>query len=123
MFDWVFRCYNEMMIANIGRRNTNQPQFDETEMLRGTAAYYAKRQGWPRLKIETFLVSFIDTEGAARVTNIKDLAYALLAYEVREERLDAWLDRHFPLDGGNWNYLNERYEGHNDAASNRNDAT
>ena len=121
--DRVFRCYNEIRIANIARQNLNKPTFDETEVLRRTTAYYAKRQGWARLKIKTFQVSFMDTEGAVRITNIKDLAYALLAYEVREERMDAWLDRNFPLDGENWNYLVERYERFNDAAQKRDSAT
>ena len=55
-------------------------------MIRKTAALYAERQGWPGLKIDSFRLSFIDTEGGARVENLKDLAHALLLFEAREER-------------------------------------
>lgn len=114
--DRVFRCHNEIRLANIVRQNLNQPLFDDTEMIRKTAALYAKRQSWPRLKIETFRVSFIDTEGAVRITNVKDLAHALLLFEAREERMDEWSDKHFAPYGGNWKYLNERYERFNVAS-------
>ena len=108
--DRVFRCYNEIRLANIVRQNLNQPLFDDTEMIRKTAALYAKRQSWPGLKIDSFRLSFIDTEGGARVENLKDLAHALLLFEAREERMDEWSDKHFALNGEAWNYLNDRYE-------------
>jgi hypothetical protein len=113
--DRVFRCYNEIRLANIVRQNLNQPLFDDTEMIRKTAALYAKRQSWPGLKIDSFRLSFIDTEGGARVENLKDLAHALLLFEAREERMDEWSDRHFAPNGEAWKYLNDRYERFNGA--------
>jgi hypothetical protein len=40
--DRVFRCHNEIRLANIVRQNLNQPLFDDTEMIRKTAALYAQ---------------------------------------------------------------------------------
>lgn len=121
--DRAFRGYNEIRLANLIRQHHNQAPFDQTEMLRETAASYAKRQGWPPFKVDSFLVSFIDTDGLAKITNIKDLAYALLVFEAREERMDEWSERHFPLQGPNWKYLNERYERFNDVVSSPDGAT
>ena len=121
--DRAFRCYNEIQLANIIRQHRSQPPFDQTEVLRETAASYAKRQGWPPFKVDSFLVSFIDTDGLAKITNIKDLAYALLLFEAREERMNEWSEKHFPLQGPNWKYLNKRYERLNDVVTSPEGAT
>ena len=63
VLDRVFRCYNEIRLANVVRLKRTHSVLDDTEILRNTAALYGRRQRWPRLKIDSFRLSFIDTDG------------------------------------------------------------
>lgn len=117
--DRIFKCYRQMKIANIFRQNRKEPLLDEAELFRGTAILYAKKQGWPSLKFEVFRVSFIDTESASKVTNIKDLAYSLLLFEIREENMDEWNDKHFNFESENSKYLDELCERFNETSASK----
>ncbi len=120
--DRIFRCHNEIRLADIARRIHGQSPFSDIDILRKTAALYAERQRWPRLKIESFRLSFIDTKGTARITDVKELAYALLVFEAREEHIER-TDRSLASNGRNSQYLDERYERFTQAASKRSGET
>jgi hypothetical protein len=107
--DRVFKCYNQVRLINVIRQNRHQPIIDGIDLLREVAALYAKRRGWPRLKAESFRLSFVDTDTVQRVTDLKELAYALVIFDAREERVES-IDKHFGLEGKHTKYLNERYE-------------
>jgi hypothetical protein len=103
--DRVFKCHNEMRLINVVRQNRHQPLFEGIDLLREVAVLYARKQGWPRLKIESFRLSFIDTDNLARVADLKELTYALVLFDGREERSED-----FGLSGRHSKYLDERYE-------------